>query len=110
MLIFVITFNRFLVTINLYIAWRIWKLRLTLVKITETLKKVDRIIYNVLHGAPPPILGVQRSTRNLKQSYSQLELQIKQLRKILALLNLLVNLWNWPNAVSFRNQVIPRKL
>ena len=91
MLVFVISFNFLIVAINLYIAWRIWKLRFTLVKITETLKNVEKIIYNVFYQAPPSILDVQRGTRNLKQKYIQLELKLQKLRKILALLNLLTN-------------------
>ena len=103
MLIFVISFNLLLVATNLYLAWRIWKLRLTLVKITETLNNVEKIIYNVFHQAPPPILGVQRGTRNLKQSYIRLELQLQKLRKILTLLNLLTNFWGWSKSASFKS-------
>ncbi len=91
----VISFNLLLVTVNLYIAWRIWKLSLFLVKVTETLKNVERITYSVLHGAPPPILGLQQGTHNLKQSYTQLEAQIQQLQKIITLLSLVTNLWRW---------------
>lgn len=97
MIIVIIGFNLLLTVINLYIAWRIWKLRLFLVKVTETLKNVERITYSVLHSTPPPILGFQQGTRNLKQSYTQLESQIRQLQKIIALLSLVTNLWRWSN-------------
>ena len=93
MLIFVIIFNLCITLVNLYLAWKIWKLRRVLARAALILNKVERRIHFVLYPAPEQILLAQLRTRSLSERYHELDLQIKKVRKILTLLSLGYKIW-----------------
>lgn len=93
MLIFVVIFNLVLTLFNLYIVLRLWKLRRLMVRITETLTRLEECIHSIFYNAPQIVFQGQTGTHRLRQSYQSLELQIQQLQKVLALVTLGVRIW-----------------
>ena len=73
---------------NLYIAWKIWRLRQAIARFTDTLVQVERKTQQVLYSAPEFIIQGRQGTRNLKESHQQLEQKWRQIEQILQLLAL----------------------
>lgn len=93
MLVFAIICNLLIALINLIVAFRIWKLRQLLVKVTEILDLLERSAYYLLYFAPIVITPGEKNARNLKQKYRQLQYQLRLVRQILRLLSLGRKLW-----------------
>lgn len=102
MLIFVISCNLALTTLNLYIALRLWQLRRTLIKVTRTLTYVERRIDRVLYTAPEFVIKGQQGTYALRLYYQQLGFQLEQLQKLVNVVNLGLRVW--------RRQTKPRRI
>ncbi len=84
----VIATNVLISLFNLYIAWKIWRVRQVIAKFNITLVQVERKIYQVLYSAPESIIKSRQGTSKLRESHQQLEKkwrQIEQLLKLLAL-------------------------
>jgi hypothetical protein len=88
MVIVVIIVNLLITLVNLSLAWRIWKLRLVLIRVRKTLTLVERRVDRVLAPAPEIIAKGKIGTRNLKQSHQRLVLQLQQANQILTLIGL----------------------
>ena len=86
MLTFVCLFNLLIALINLYIAWRVWKLRRVLANFTHTLTKVERTLRFVLVPTPVVITKGQIGTQNLSDRHQKLTLLLKQIGPLLTLL------------------------
>ncbi|MGF1487668.1 MAG: hypothetical protein ACFBSE_11315 [Prochloraceae cyanobacterium] len=93
MLVFAIICNLLIALINLTVAFRLWKLRRLLAKVSEILDLLERSAYYLLYFAPIVITPGQKNARNLKQKYRQLQYQLKLVRQILRFLNLLKKVW-----------------
>lgn len=88
MLATVVVINVLLAIGCFYIAWRVWKLRLALSKAADALIAAELSTHKVLSGAPEAILRGQMGSRQLRQSYQQLEPKFRQARQAIALLSL----------------------
>ncbi|MEC4982740.1 MAG: hypothetical protein SAJ37_23870 [Oscillatoria sp. PMC 1068.18] len=88
MLIFVVVCNLAIAVINLYLAWRIWKIRRVLAQVTITLNNVERSIYNIFHPAPRLIYLGQKGTSNLRGRYQKLQVQLQRVQLLLTVLSL----------------------
>jgi hypothetical protein len=88
MLATVVVINVLLAIGCFYVAWRVWKLRLALSRAANALIAAERSTHKVLSGAPEAILKGQMGSRQLRQSYQQLEPKFQQARQALALLSL----------------------
>ncbi len=95
MITFVLSFNVLLSLACFYAAWQIWQLRQALVQTVAALKVSERATYDVLHGAPEGIMGNQTGLSQLRQTYSQMECQLEQLRRITQLLSLGLSIWSY---------------
>lgn len=82
----VVIINTLISLILLYTAWRVWRLRLRLVRITNWLILTERCSHAVLYTAPEAIYIGQQNIHNLRQTNQALDIQIQQLRQILGLL------------------------
>lgn len=88
MVIFVVIVNLVITFVNLSIAWRIWKLRLVLIRVRKTLTLVERRVDRVLAPAPEIITKGAKGTQYLTKSHQKLELQLQKTQQILTLIAL----------------------
>ncbi|MFW6359892.1 MAG: hypothetical protein ACOC0N_11865 [Chroococcales cyanobacterium] len=93
MVILVVVFNLLLAIANFYIAWRIWKIRRSLINVTDSLTSIDRTIYNIFYPAAPIIIKGQTGTSNLRNGYQKLSLQLQRIQDIFTALTLISNVW-----------------
>lgn len=93
MLIFVIIFNFLLTLLNLYVAFRLWKLRQVLARVSGILNRVERRIDRIFYPAPEVILIGQEGTYHLRVRYQILISQLERLQQILMLVTLGIGIW-----------------
>ena len=93
MLVFVVICNLLIALVNLFIAWKIWQLRQVLAKLADILIAVELTSRKLLSAAPAALAPGKKRTRNLKESYRQLKLQLQLLRQILTFLGLVNKIW-----------------
>lgn len=93
MLIAVIIINVILSLVFCFVAWRLWKLKQTMNRVTQSILNADRVTYDVLHATPFALSKGELGTRNLRTRYQQVELQLLRLRQILQLLSLGQTAW-----------------
>jgi hypothetical protein len=85
-MVIVVVINILISLMLLYIAWRLWKIRLTLKRVTNILITAERNTERVLVKAPELIYARKRNIQNLRQGNQSLESQIQQVRQIIGLL------------------------
>ena len=85
--------NLVIALINLYIAWRLWKLQKVLIQVTITLNQVESVAYAVLSVAPEIIAQREKGIENFRESYDKLKHQLQKIRKILTILSLTYTIW-----------------
>lgn len=95
MLAFAIACNLLITILNLYIAWKIWRLRQVLARVTAKLNLIEYRTYYLLCGAPRAIITAQQETSRLKIGYEKLTAQLQQMQKLLQLLTLAMNIWRY---------------
>lgn len=105
MVILVVTVNILIALINFYLAWRIWKLRLSIAAVTDTLNSVERKIYNIFNPAPKKISVGRVGTSNLRKRYRQLETQLLRLQQVFTLLSFLPKLGRQGFRLNSKKQV-----
>ncbi|MBD2329643.1 hypothetical protein [Alkalinema sp. FACHB-956] len=88
MLTVILILNGFLATFCFYIAWRVWQFRRVLIQATAALDTAEQATHRVLQDAPEAILQGQISTRQLRQRYRQLEVNLRQAEKALSIVRL----------------------
>jgi len=93
MLTVVLVFNLLVALICLYAALQVWRLRLSLAKVTDTLESIERSTHEVLDGAPEAIVKGQMGVYQLRQKYQQIGPQLQQVQKALALLSVGQFVW-----------------
>lgn len=86
MLTAVVVINLILSLLGFYVAWQLWCLRRTLLRVEQTILKAERSTHNVLHPAPHYIIMGQRGTNALRHQYFRLGRQLEQLQNLLRLL------------------------
>lgn len=94
MVTFVIITNLIISVVNFYLAWRIWQLRPTLVKLSQYLALLEKYVEYTLLVTPLVIQQGRHTTKKLSQSY----------RKLLIIINIVQKfflLWNLSRRISF---------
>ncbi|MBW4661277.1 MAG: hypothetical protein KME15_21600 [Drouetiella hepatica Uher 2000/2452] len=91
----VIVMNLLIALFCLYAARKVWRLSKNLAIAADALVRAEESTHAVLSGAPAAISRGQVGTQELRQQYRQLELQIHQAQKILALTGLSQFVWRW---------------
>ncbi|MFQ4142138.1 hypothetical protein [Chlorogloeopsis sp. ULAP02] len=89
----VVVINMLISAILLYIAWRVWRLRLRCTRITNWFILAERRSHAVLRNAPEAIYISQYQIQNLRQTNQVLEIQLQQLRQIVSLLVVGQRIW-----------------
>jgi hypothetical protein len=93
MLSIVLGFNLLLASTCFYIAWQMSSWRQALGAAADTMIEVERATHEVLNGAPAGIIQGQIGTDELRQSYRQLTLQMRQVQKMVNIFTLGGSLW-----------------
>jgi hypothetical protein len=88
MITLVLIFNALLASLGFYIAWQMLQWRQALSQTADALIDAERVTHEVLNGAPEGISQGQISFHELRQSYRQIELQLRQAQKFFNLLSL----------------------
>lgn len=91
----VIALNGLITLLCLYAAWRVWKLRRVLAAAADALILAEKNTHAVLANAPRGIGTKQQGTRQLRQQYRQLEMQLLKAQQALELAGLSRFVWQW---------------
>ncbi|NEP87466.1 MAG: hypothetical protein F6K18_11870 [Okeania sp. SIO2C2] len=94
MLWLVIELNIVISIFCFYLAWRIWKVRQTLLQVEQTLNLIDICTNKILGKTPEFFQFHQQKINQLRQLYKQLDLQVQQVKQIMAMLWLLRTIWH----------------
>lgn len=93
MLWLVIEINILISIFCFYLAWRIWRFRQILLQVEQTLSLIENCTDNILKKTPRFFTLRKQRVNRLRQLYQQLELQIKQVQQLMAMLWLLRTIW-----------------
>lgn len=93
MLFLIIAVNLSISLLNLYIAIRIWQLRILTTRITAILINYERYFSLVLSVAPQVIYRGQNNIYLIRQRYQLLQLRIVQIKQLILLLNQSYRIW-----------------
>ena len=77
-----------------YLAWKIWKVRQTLLQVEQTLNLIDNCTSKVLDKTPEFFQLHQQKINQLRQLYKQLDLQVQQVKQIMAMFWLIGTIWH----------------
>ncbi len=93
MLFLIIAVNLSISLLNLYIAIRIWQLRILTTRINAILINYERYFNLVLSVAPQVIYRGQNNIYLTRQRYQLLQLRVSQIRQLILLLNQSYRIW-----------------
>lgn len=93
MITFIVGFNLVVSLVCLFIAWKLWQLRLTLARAAQTLSAVERQTHRVLSPAPRYIMIGERGTHHLRNQLQRLDGQLQQLQRLVGLLRFSLTFW-----------------
>ena len=93
MLFLIIAVNLSISLLNLYIAIRIWQLRVLTTRIAAILNNYERYFNLVLSVAPQVIYRGQNNIYLTRQRYQLLQLRAAQIRQLIFLLNQSYRVW-----------------
>ena len=93
MLFLIIAVNLSISLLNVYIAIRIWQLRILTIRITAILINYERYFNLVLSVAPQVIYRGQNNISLARQRYQLLQLRAAQTRQLILLLNRSYRIW-----------------
>ena len=93
MLFLIIAVNLSISLLNLYIAIRIWQLRILTTRINAILINYERYFNLVLSVAPRVIYRGQNNIYLTRQRYQLLQLRASQIRQLILLLNQSYRIW-----------------
>lgn len=91
-MITVVVINLTLALILVYVAWRVWQLRLQLAAIAASLSTYERNIQAALAIAPKAIATSQLGIHQLRQPPLQ-DLELLRLQQVLTLLGVAQQIW-----------------
>ncbi len=110
MVTIVVTINILISLILLYCTWQVYQLRRRLVRLTKFFTNCDRNSYALLHRRPEAIYLGMQNLNNLRQSNQSLQVKLRQLKQILALIVFGRQiLWNRPG-FNLTSKYLKRKL
>ncbi len=90
---FIVGFNLVVSLVCLFIAWKLWRLRLTLERAAQTLSAVERQTHRVLSPAPHYIMIGERGTHHLRNQLQRLDVQLQQLQRLVGILSFSLTFW-----------------
>lgn len=93
MIFLIIAVNLSITLLNIYIAIRIWQLRIIIARITTILLNYEGYFRILLPAAPQVIYQGQDSVSQIHQKYQSLQRQTAQLRQLFWLLNQSYQIW-----------------
>ena len=93
MLFLIIAINLSISLLNLYIAIRIWQLRVLTARITAILINYENYFNLVLRVAPKTIYRGQNGVHLARQRYQLLQLQVVKVKQLIWLLNQSYQIW-----------------
>lgn len=93
MITVVVCINLALALILLYVAWRVWRLRLQLAQITANLSLYERSVNDVLSGAPNAILIGREGIHQLRLGNQPLDLELVRIQQVLTLFGIGRQIW-----------------
>ena len=85
MVTIVVVINILISLILFYCTWQMWQSRRRLVRLTNFFKSCDRNSYALLHRRPEAIYLGMQNLNNLRQSNQSLQVKLRQIKQILAL-------------------------
>lgn len=93
MIFLIIAINLSITLLNIYIAIRIWQLRLLIARITAILVNYENYFNVVLKVAPKVIYQGENNIYHVRKSYQILQFQVIKVRQLLWLLNWSYQIW-----------------
>lgn len=92
-MVIVVVINLTLALILVYVAWRVWQLRLQLAAIADILSTYERSIHAGLTIAPKTIATSQIAIHQLRQRSLLQDLELLRLQQVLTLLGVGQQIW-----------------
>ncbi|KOP22638.1 hypothetical protein AMR41_29645 [Hapalosiphon sp. MRB220] len=89
----VVVINILISLILLYVAWRVWRLRLLLARLTNLFIIAERCSHALFSQAPQALDISRQNICHLRQTNQALELQIQQLQQIFSILFIGQRFW-----------------
>lgn len=93
MIFLIIAVNLSITLLNVYIALRIWQLRLLITRINAILINYERYFHILLITAPEVIDQGQNNIYRVRQRYQLLQRQTTQIKQLIWLINQSFQLW-----------------
>jgi len=93
MVTIVVVINLALALMLVYVAWRVWQLRLQLAQVADILSTYERTIHAGLSEAPKAITTARLGIHRLRQGSLPPDLELLQLQQILSLLGIGQQIW-----------------
>lgn len=93
MIFLIIAVNLSITLLNVYIAIRIWQLRIIIARITTILLNYEIYFNILLQAAPQVIYQGQDNVAQIRQRYQLLQLQTAKLRQLFWLLSQSYQIW-----------------
>jgi len=85
----VVSLNILIALLGFYVAWRLWRLKISLGGVADALVRWEQKARHSLDPAvtPAALLTGQQKTASLRYQYAQLQIQVQRVRQILRLLS-----------------------
>ena len=93
MIFLIIAVNLSITLLNIYIAFRIWQLRLLIARITAILLNYERYFSVLLKTAPEVISQGRNNIYHVRQRYQLLQLRATQIKQLIWLINQSFQIW-----------------
>ena len=93
MIFFIIAVNLSITLLNIYIAIRIWQLRIIIARIATILVNYESYFNILLQAAPQVIDRKQQNIAWVRQRYQLLQLQTAKIKQLFWLLNQSYQIW-----------------
>lgn len=93
MIYVIVAINLSITLLNIYIALRIWQIRLIIARITAILINYENYFNLVLNVTPQLIYQGQNNLYHARKSYQLLQLQVTKTRQLIWLLNWSFQIW-----------------
>ena len=93
MIFLIVAVNLSITLLNIYIAIKIWQLRLLIARINNILVNYESYFRLVFQIAPQVIIQGQSNTHLLRQRYQLLQVKTAKIRQLIWLFNWSYRLW-----------------
>jgi len=93
MIFLIIAVNLSITLLNIYIAIRIWQLRIIIARITTILINYESYFNVLLEAAPLYLARGQHNISQVRQQYQLLQLRTMKIRQLFWLLNQSYQIW-----------------